>query len=100
MARTVDKIAAEIRRLSEIEKLRLVDAILADLEKPHAEIDRVWAEEPANVGRPTKPVESRRYLTSRSRLKVAEGEALPCRIRVRIFDEGHGLVSEFRNRRS
>jgi putative addiction module component (TIGR02574 family) len=45
VARTVDKIVAEIRRLSEIEKLRLVDAILADLEKPHAEIDRVWAEE-------------------------------------------------------
>lgn len=45
MAKTVDKIAVEIRRLPDIEKLRLVDAILADLDKPDAEIDCVWAEE-------------------------------------------------------
>ena len=77
MGRTVEKIATEIRPLSDIEQVRLVDAIFADLEKPHAEIDRVWAEEkPANVGRPTKPVESQRYLRSRSRPKVAEREAL------------------------
>ena len=69
MGRTVEKIAAEIRPLSDIEKLRLVDAIFADLEKPHAEIDRVWAEEkPANVGWPTKPVESNDIL------KVGQGQ--------------------------
>jgi len=28
-----------------MEKLQLVDAILADLDKPDPEIDRVWAEE-------------------------------------------------------
>lgn len=41
----MDKIAAEIHDLSDIEKLRLVDAILTDLDKLDPEIDRVWAEE-------------------------------------------------------
>ncbi len=45
MPKTVDKLAAEIRDLPDIEKLQLVDAILADLDKPDPEIDRVWAEE-------------------------------------------------------
>lgn len=45
MAKTVDKLTAEIHDLPDVEKLRLVDAILADLDKPDPEIDRVWAEE-------------------------------------------------------
>jgi putative addiction module component (TIGR02574 family) len=45
MAKSVDKIVREIRELPDIEKLRLVDAILTDLDKPDPEIDRVWAEE-------------------------------------------------------
>ena len=45
MAKKVDKLAAEIHDLPDVEKLRLVDAILADLDKPDPEIDRVWAEE-------------------------------------------------------
>lgn len=45
MPKTVEKLAAEIHALPDIEKLRLVDAILADLDKPDPEIDRVWAEE-------------------------------------------------------
>jgi len=45
MAKTVDKLAAEIHVLPDIEKLRLGDAILEDLDKPDPEIDRVWAEE-------------------------------------------------------
>ncbi len=45
MAKTVDKLAAEIQVLSDIEKLRLVDTILAYLDKPDPEIDRVWAVE-------------------------------------------------------
>ncbi len=45
MAKTVDKIAAEIQGLPDVEKLRLVDVILADLDKPDLEIDRVWAKE-------------------------------------------------------
>lgn len=48
MAKTVDKIAAEIHDLSDVEKLRLVDTILADLDKPDPEIDRIWAEESRN----------------------------------------------------
>jgi putative addiction module component (TIGR02574 family) len=45
MATSVDKIAQEIHELPDVEKLRLVDAILTDLDKPDPEIDRVWAEE-------------------------------------------------------
>lgn len=45
MAKTVDKLAKEIHELPDVEKLRLVDAILTDLDKPDPEIDRVWAEE-------------------------------------------------------
>jgi putative addiction module component (TIGR02574 family) len=45
MARTIDKLTAEIRNLSDIEKLQLVDTILEDIEKPDPEIDRIWAEE-------------------------------------------------------
>ncbi len=45
MAKSVEKIAQEIRELPDVEKLSLVDAILADLDKPDPEIDRVWAEE-------------------------------------------------------
>jgi len=45
MAKSVDKLAKEIHELPDVEKLRLVDAILTDLDKPDPEIDRVWAEE-------------------------------------------------------
>jgi putative addiction module component (TIGR02574 family) len=45
MAKSVDKIVQEIRELPDVEKLRLLDAILTDLDKPDPEIDRVWAEE-------------------------------------------------------
>ena len=45
MAKSVDKIEEEIRELPDVEKLRLVDTILSDLDKPDPEIDRVWADE-------------------------------------------------------
>lgn len=45
MAKKMEKLAEEIHELSDIEKLRLVDAILKDLEKPDPEMDRVWAVE-------------------------------------------------------
>ncbi len=45
MTKIAEKLASEIQSLSDIEKLQLVDAILADLDKPDPEIDRVWAEE-------------------------------------------------------
>lgn len=45
MSATTDKLVSEIRALPADEKLRLLDAILADLDKPDAEIDSIWAEE-------------------------------------------------------
>ena len=45
MSTTADKIVSEIKDLPDVEKLRLVDAILTDLDKPDPEIDRIWAEE-------------------------------------------------------
>lgn len=45
MSTTVDKLVLEIRELPDVEKLRLVDAILTDLDKPDPEIDRIWADE-------------------------------------------------------
>jgi putative addiction module component (TIGR02574 family) len=45
MANSVDKITEEIRELPDVEKLRMVDTLLSDLDKPDPEIDRVWAEE-------------------------------------------------------
>jgi putative addiction module component (TIGR02574 family) len=45
MSTTADRLASEIRDLADAEKLRLVDAILTDLDKPDPEIDRIWAEE-------------------------------------------------------
>ena len=45
MSTSADKLASEIKDLPDAEKLRLVDAILADLDKPDPEIDRIWADE-------------------------------------------------------
>ena len=45
MSTSADKLASEIRDLPDAEKLRLVDVILAELDKPDPEIDRIWAEE-------------------------------------------------------
>ena len=45
MSSTADRLEQEIKSLPDIEKLRLVDAILADLDRPDPEIDRIWAEE-------------------------------------------------------
>ncbi len=45
MKTTPEKLSAEIKSLTDVEKLRLVDAILADLDKPDPEIDRIWADE-------------------------------------------------------
>jgi len=45
MAKNVDKITKEVLKLPDVEKLRVVDAILSDLDKPDPEIDHVWADE-------------------------------------------------------
>jgi len=45
MATQADKLVSEIRALSEEEKLRLLDFILTDLNKPDPDIDHIWADE-------------------------------------------------------
>ena len=45
MAKNVDDITEEIRKLSDVEKLTLLETILSDLDKPDPEIDQVWADE-------------------------------------------------------
>jgi putative addiction module component (TIGR02574 family) len=45
MSSITDKLASEIRALPDAEKLRLIEAILTDLDKPDQEIDGIWAEE-------------------------------------------------------
>jgi putative addiction module component (TIGR02574 family) len=45
MSVNADQLVSEIRALPDAEKLRLVDVILTDLDRPDPEIDRVWAEE-------------------------------------------------------
>ncbi len=45
MATQADKLVSEIRALPEEEKLRLLDAILTDLDAPDPEIDHVWVSE-------------------------------------------------------
>jgi hypothetical protein len=45
MAMTTEKLASEIQSLTDMDKLRLVDTILADLDRPDPELDRIWAEE-------------------------------------------------------
>ena len=45
MATQADKLVTEIRALPDEEKLRVLDAILTDLDKPDQDIDQVWAEE-------------------------------------------------------
>ncbi len=45
MTDSLKRIVSEIDSLEDIEKLQLVDVILADLDKPDPEIDKIWAEE-------------------------------------------------------
>ena len=48
MATINKEIQAKIRSLSDTEKLKLVDSILTQLDRPDPEIDRIWAEEARN----------------------------------------------------
>jgi putative addiction module component (TIGR02574 family) len=45
MTTSAERLESEIRALSDLDKLRLVDAILTDLDKPDPELDRIWVEE-------------------------------------------------------
>ena len=66
MSSTADKLEKEIKALPDIEKLRLVDAILTDLDRPDPEIDRIWAEEARKRWDATKPVASGPFPIKRS----------------------------------
>ena len=48
MATINKELEAKIRSLSDTEKLKLVDSILTQLDRPDPEIDRIWAEEARN----------------------------------------------------
>lgn len=45
MSITTDQLVSEIRGLPDVDKIRVVDAILDDLHRPDSEIEGVWAEE-------------------------------------------------------
>ena len=43
MSTQADKLVSEIRALPDEDKLRVLDALLTDLDKPDVEIDQIWA---------------------------------------------------------
>jgi len=45
MATINKELKAKIQSLSDTEKLKLVDSILMQLDRPDPEIDRIWADE-------------------------------------------------------
>lgn len=45
MATDTDKLVSKIRALPDEEKIRVLDAILTDLDRPDDEIDHIWAVE-------------------------------------------------------
>lgn len=45
MSSTADRLEHEIKSLADVDKVRLVESILTDLDRPDPEIDRIWAEE-------------------------------------------------------
>ncbi len=45
MAAINKELEAKIRSLPDTEKLKLIDSILMQLDRPDPEIDRIWAEE-------------------------------------------------------
>ena len=64
MAKKMEKLAEEIHELTDIEKLRLVDVILKDLDKPDPRSTGFGRWRHANVGQRTRPVEAQRFLES------------------------------------
>jgi hypothetical protein len=80
MAKNVDEITEDIRKLPDVEKLRLVDTILSD-DKPDPEIDRIWPMNPGNDGRRTKPARCQRSPMSPLWPNTAARNLLACRIR-------------------
>ena len=48
MSTIIKELKAKIQSLSDTEKLKLVDSILTQLDRPDPEIDRIWAKEARN----------------------------------------------------
>jgi hypothetical protein len=47
MSNSVDELRERAKALSDLDKLALVDDLLAQLDKPDPAIDRIWAQEAA-----------------------------------------------------
>jgi putative addiction module component (TIGR02574 family) len=45
MTRRVRSVVEEIKALPDAEKLEVLDSIMVELDKPDAELDRIWADE-------------------------------------------------------
>lgn len=45
MPNTMDNLRTQIKNLPDIEKLKLVDVILEELDRPNPELDQIWADE-------------------------------------------------------
>jgi hypothetical protein len=50
MSSVADRIGQQIKLLPDVDKLRIVDSILNDLDSPDPEIDRIWAQEARKAG--------------------------------------------------
>ena len=48
MPTTLDELCAKAKELPDLEKLALVDALLAQLNRPDPELDNVWLQEARN----------------------------------------------------
>jgi len=52
MSSTADRLEEEIKSLPDADKVRLVEAILIELDRPDPGLNRVWAEEARKRGLP------------------------------------------------
>ncbi len=68
---TAQKLSGEIQSLTDVEKLRLVDAILADLNKPNPVMDRIWAKESRKSWAAYKSGHIRQYPIMRLWISIA-----------------------------
>ena len=73
MKTLADNMLKTIKNLSDTEKLKVVDALLVDLDKPDPEVDSLWADEA-----------ERRYKKFREgKIKTADYKQIKKRYRIR-----------------
>ena len=75
IATTTEQLASEIQSLTDVEKLHLVDTIIADLDRSGPELDRIGLKNLANGGPLTKKDVSRPYLIRISWTNIAAYES-------------------------